>query len=98
MINLNTIIVPPLIRNPNGEVIFEMKNVEVPAHWSQIATDILAQKYFSKAGVPQEDGSLLVAKHLSNKWLIVWLIVGSNGVKNMVILPQPQMHKYFMMS
>jgi len=47
-----------VIRNPNGEVIFEMKNVEVPSHWSQIATDILAQKYFRKAGVPQEDGSL----------------------------------------
>ena len=47
-----------IIRNPNGEVIFELKNVEVPAHWSQIATDILAQKYFRKAGVPQEDGTL----------------------------------------
>lgn len=47
-----------VIRNPNGEVVFEMKNVEVPAHWSQIATDILAQKYFRKAGVPQADGSL----------------------------------------
>ncbi len=35
-----------------------MKEVEVPAHWSQIATDILAQKYFRRAGVPQEDGSL----------------------------------------
>lgn len=46
-----------VIRNPNGEVIFEMKDVEVPAHWSQIATDILAQKYFRKAGVPQKDGT-----------------------------------------
>ncbi len=46
-----------VIRNPNGEVIFEMKNVEVPKHWSQIATDILAQKYFRKAGVPQKDGT-----------------------------------------
>ncbi|MEZ5047835.1 MAG: vitamin B12-dependent ribonucleotide reductase [Chitinophagaceae bacterium] len=47
-----------VIKNPNGEVVFEMTNVEVPKHWSQIATDILAQKYFRKAGVPQEDGSL----------------------------------------
>ncbi len=47
-----------VIRNPNGEVVFEMKNVEVPSHWSQIATDILAQKYFRKAGVPQADGTL----------------------------------------
>jgi len=47
-----------VIRNPNGEKVFEMTDVEVPAHWSQIATDILAQKYFRKAGVPQADGSL----------------------------------------
>src|ERR1700753_586298 len=46
-----------VIRNPSGEVVFEMNNVEVPAQWSQIATDILAQKYFRKAGVPQPDGS-----------------------------------------
>ena len=41
-----------VIRNPSGEVVFEMNNVEVPKQWSQIATDILAQKYFRKAGVP----------------------------------------------
>jgi ribonucleoside-diphosphate reductase alpha chain len=47
-----------VIRNPSGDVVFEMNNVEVPKSWSQVATDILAQKYFRKAGVPQEDGSL----------------------------------------
>jgi ribonucleoside-diphosphate reductase alpha chain len=47
-----------VIKNPTGEVVFEMNNVEVPKQWSQIATDILAQKYFRKAGVPQPDGSL----------------------------------------
>ena len=46
-----------VIKNPNGEIVFEMTNVEVPKQWSQIATDILAQKYFRKAGVPQADGS-----------------------------------------
>lgn len=46
-----------VIRNPNGEKVFEMLDVEVPSHWSQIATDILAQKYFRKAGVPQPDGT-----------------------------------------
>lgn len=45
-----------VIRNPGGDIVFEMNNVEVPAGWSQIATDILAQKYFRKAGVPQPDG------------------------------------------
>ena len=46
-----------VIRNPGGDIVFEMNNVEVPAAWSQIATDILAQKYFRKAGVPQPDGT-----------------------------------------
>lgn len=36
-----------------GEVIFEQKDVEVPSHWSQTATNILAQKYFRKKGVPE---------------------------------------------
>ncbi|KAA9325679.1 vitamin B12-dependent ribonucleotide reductase [Adhaeribacter soli] len=45
------------IKNPNGEAVFEMNNVEVPVTWSQIATDILAQKYFRKTGVPQPDGT-----------------------------------------
>ncbi|MCX6781867.1 MAG: vitamin B12-dependent ribonucleotide reductase [Candidatus Magasanikbacteria bacterium] len=44
---------PSVIREPSGKVIFEMKEVEVPLSWSQVATDILAQKYFRKAGVPQ---------------------------------------------
>lgn len=64
-----------VIRNPNGEKVFEMTNVEVPKHWSQIATDILAQKYFRKAGVPQPDGSLgretsikQVAHRLAHCW------------------------------
>ncbi len=64
-----------VIRNPNGEKVFEMTNVEVPKHWSQIATDILAQKYFRKAGVPQADGTLgretsvkQVAHRLADCW------------------------------
>ncbi|HRJ26750.1 MAG TPA: vitamin B12-dependent ribonucleotide reductase [Fimbriimonadaceae bacterium] len=46
------------IRNPDGSRVFEMDQVMVPSTWSQVATDILAQKYFRKAGVPQADGSL----------------------------------------
>src|SRR5688500_18178372 len=42
------------IRNPNGSVVFEMKDVMVPERWSQVAVDILAQKYFRRAGVPQK--------------------------------------------
>jgi ribonucleoside-diphosphate reductase alpha chain len=66
-----------VIRNPSGEVVFEMTNVEVPKQWSQIATDILAQKYFRKAGVPQADGSLgretsvkQVAHRMANCWRV----------------------------
>jgi ribonucleoside-diphosphate reductase alpha chain len=40
------------IRNPDGSVVFRAENVEVPAAWSQVAADVLAQKYFRKAGVP----------------------------------------------
>ncbi len=42
------------IRNPDGKLIFRAEGVIVPAAWSQIATDIIAQKYFRKAGVPDE--------------------------------------------
>jgi len=66
-----------VIKNPNGEKVFEMTNVEVPKQWSQIATDILAQKYFRKAGVPQPDGSLgrettvkQVAHRMANCWRV----------------------------
>ena len=39
------------IRNPDGTVVFQLKDVEVPASWSQVASDVLAQKYFRKAGI-----------------------------------------------
>ncbi len=50
------------IRNPNGSIVFSLDNVEVPKAWSQVASDVIAQKYFRKAGVSndlvriQEDG------------------------------------------
>lgn len=43
------------IVNTNGSVVFEMKDAEIPAFWSQVATDIMVSKYFRKAGVPQYD-------------------------------------------
>ncbi|MDN5284425.1 MAG: vitamin B12-dependent ribonucleotide reductase [Mucilaginibacter sp.] len=64
-----------VIRNPSGDAVFEMNDVEVPAAWSQVATDILAQKYFRKAGVPQSDGTTgseksikQVAHRMANCW------------------------------
>ncbi|MFH0873867.1 MAG: adenosylcobalamin-dependent ribonucleoside-diphosphate reductase [Candidatus Komeilibacteria bacterium] len=44
-----------IIRNADGTVVAEMKDIEVPQSWSQVASDILAQKYIRKAGVPQTD-------------------------------------------
>ena len=66
-----------VIKNTTGEIVFQMDNVEVPKQWSQIATDILAQKYFRKAGVPQPDGSTgretsikQVAHRLAHCWRV----------------------------
>jgi len=39
------------IRNPNGSVVFRLEEFDVPQAWSQVAADVLAQKYFRKAGV-----------------------------------------------
>lgn len=64
------------ITNPDGSAVFEMRDVEVPVFWSQVATDILAQKYFRKKGVPAEkDGRngaewsvKQVVKRLAGTW------------------------------
>ena len=40
------------IRNPNGTVVFHLEDFEVPEDWSQVACDVIAQKYFRKAGIP----------------------------------------------
>ena len=40
------------IRNPDGTIVFHLADLEVPSDWSQVAADVLAQKYFRKAGVP----------------------------------------------
>ena len=52
------------IANPDGSVVFEMKDAEVPTAWSAVATDIIVSKYFRKAGVPQtgEDGARLTGE------------------------------------
>ncbi len=64
-----------VIKNPDGGIVFKMDNVEVPNFWSQVATDILAQKYCRKAGVPMQDGTTgsetsikQVAHRMANCW------------------------------
>src|SRR5947209_11964865 len=55
------------IVNPDGSVVFEMKDVQVPEHWSQVAADVLAQKYFRRAGVPRV--GVRVAEEGVPEWL-----------------------------
>ena len=55
------------IVNTNGSVVFEAKDVMVPIGWSQVAVDVLAQKYFRKAGVPK------ALKRLPEPGLPEWL-------------------------
>ena len=68
-----------VIKNTSGEIVFQMDNVEVPKQWSQIATDILAQKYFRKAGVPQPDGSTgreTTVKQVAHRLAHCWRVWG----------------------
>ncbi len=68
-----------VIKNPSGEIVFQMENVEVPKQWSQIATDILAQKYFRKAGVPQGDGTTgreKSSKEVAHRMAHCWRVWG----------------------
>jgi ribonucleoside-diphosphate reductase alpha chain len=68
-----------VIKNPTGEIVFQMDNVEVPKQWSQIATDILAQKYFRKAGVPQADGTTgreKSSKEVAHRMAHCWRVWG----------------------
>lgn len=55
------------IRNPDGSIVFEVNDVQVPETWSQVAVDIIAQKYFRKAGIPA------VTKPVAEKGMPDWL-------------------------
>ncbi len=55
------------IKNPDGSIVFKMEDVVVPSQWSQVATDIIAQKYFRKAGVPK------LLKKAKEKGIPAWL-------------------------
>lgn len=68
------------IINPDGSAVFEMKDVEVPSFWSQVATDILAQKYFRKRDVPQYDEKGNVQKDSDGK-----VITGSEKSAKQVV-------------
>ena len=56
-----------VIRNPDGSIVSEWDNISVPKQWSQVATDIMAQKYFRKAGIPK------YLKSAKEKGMPAWL-------------------------
>ncbi|MGK5091695.1 vitamin B12-dependent ribonucleotide reductase [Deltaproteobacteria bacterium TL4] len=70
-----------IIRNPDGSVVFELKDVMVPKGWSQVATDIIAQKYFRKAGIPK------FTKSIKEKGIPAWLQASVPDQKKLEELP-----------
>ena len=76
------------IKNPDGSMIFEMEDVDVPESWSQVATDIIAQKYFRKAGVPAR------LKRVSEKGVPEWLQRSVADEKELKKLPEDERYTH----
>jgi ribonucleoside-diphosphate reductase alpha chain len=75
------------IKNPDGSRVFLMENVIVPKTWSQVATDIIAQKYFRKAGVP------VALKKVAEKGVPKWLQRSEPDEEALAKLPDGQRHR-----
>jgi len=72
------------IRNPDGSLVFRMEDVVVPSTWSQVATDIIAQKYFRKAGVPK------LLKKNKEKGIPAWLQSSKADAERLEQLPEKE--------
>ena len=72
------------IRNPDGTIVFQAENIEVPTQFSQVAKDILAQKYFRKAGVPA------ALKLVEENAVPSWLWRSEADTKALAKLPEDQ--------
>ncbi len=72
------------IRNPDGSIVFRMDDVTVPSQWSQVATDIIAQKYFRKAGVPK------LLKRLKEKGIPSFLQPSKADTERLEQLPEKE--------
>src|SRR3972149_3280886 len=72
------------IRNPDGSVVFKMEDVTIPKSWSQVATDIIAQKYFRKAGVPK------LLKKVREKGVPSWLQTSKADTEKLEQLPEKE--------
>ncbi|MBI5163450.1 MAG: vitamin B12-dependent ribonucleotide reductase, partial [Magnetospirillum sp.] len=72
------------IRNPDGSVVFSLSDMEVPAAWSQVACDVLAQKYFRKAGIPA------ATRPVAEKGVPVWLQRHEPDTEALAALPEKE--------
>ncbi|MCM2502619.1 vitamin B12-dependent ribonucleotide reductase [Aureimonas altamirensis] len=72
------------IRNPDGSIVFRLEGIDVPAQFSQVASDILAQKYFRKAGVPKH------LKKVEENDVPSWLWRGTADEAAMSALPESE--------
>ncbi|MGD8780552.1 MAG: vitamin B12-dependent ribonucleotide reductase [Ignavibacteria bacterium] len=72
------------IKNPDGSIVFLMEDVEIPKSWSQVATDIIAQKYFRKAGVPK------LLKKKNEKNIPDWLQPSVADETSLELLPEKE--------
>ncbi|MCG3204207.1 MAG: hypothetical protein KCHDKBKB_00917 [Elusimicrobia bacterium] len=72
------------ISNPDGSVVFKMENIRIPKSWSQVATDIIAQKYFRRAGVPA------VLKKIHESGIPEWLQRSTADLVELAKLPENQ--------
>ena len=70
------------IRNPDGSTVFSAKNIEVPKSWSQVAVDVLAQKYFRKAGIPA------ITKAKPEPGVPEWLLPREADADSLLELPE----------
>ncbi|CAA7622088.1 Vitamin B12-dependent ribonucleotide reductase [Candidatus Terasakiella magnetica] len=72
------------IRNPDGSVVFSAENIDVPSDWSQVACDVLAQKYFRKAGIPA------ALKRVPEKGMPDWLCRHEPDTEKLAQLPEKE--------
>ena len=70
------------IRNPDGTIVFSAQDIEIPSQYSQVATDILSQKYFRKAGVPVR------LKRIEENDVPSWLWRSEPDIESLNLLPQ----------
>jgi ribonucleoside-diphosphate reductase alpha chain len=75
------------IRNPDGSIVFQMADVSIPSSWSQVATDIITQKYFRKAGIP------VCLKKKKEKNVPEWLAASVIDEEKMQALPEKERYR-----